>query len=355
VTLRIKDWRFFRRALSGGDIGVGESYMAGEWDCSDLVGLCRLSLLQQEVMGYDSPWGWVGRLAQRAQRRLSANTLSGSRRNIQYHYDLSNDLYRLFLDESLTYSCGVFTAPSSTLEEAQIEKIDGACRRLALQPHHHLLEIGSGWGSFALHAAKRYGCRITSITLSEQQLALARRRVEEAGLGGQVEIRLQDYRQVRGSFDRIVSIEMLEAVGYEYFPTFFAACDRLLKPGGRLFLQTITVPDQRFEAYRRQFDWIRKYIFPGGCLASIHAIATAIRTHTQFQIQWLRDIGPHYARTLRGWRERFTGNLPEVRRLGFDERFIRMWDFYLASCEAGFDVGYIGDAQMLLARTFPPR
>jgi cyclopropane-fatty-acyl-phospholipid synthase len=287
------------------------------------------------------------------QRLRDANTLRGSRRNIGRHYDLSNDLYRVFLDESMTYSCGVFTSPTDTLEEAQRAKLDGICRRLGLQRGQHVLEIGSGWGSFAMHAAQHYGCRVTSITLSAEQQRLATERIAAAGLSDLVDIQFRDYRKMTGLFDHIISIEMLEAVGYEYFATFFRACDRLLKQHGRMFLQTITVPDQRFDSYRREFDWIRKYIFPGGCLASVAAVNETLKRHTTLQMEWMREIGTHYAPTLRHWRERFFAKLPEVRRLGFDDRFIRMWEFYLASCEAGFATRYIGDVQMVLSR--PPR
>jgi cyclopropane-fatty-acyl-phospholipid synthase len=290
------------------------------------------------------------RLHHRVLRFLHANRPARSARNIQYHYDLSNDLYQLFLDDSLTYSCAVFEPADLSLAQAQTRKIDQICRRLELRPGLALLEIGSGWGAFAIHAARHYGCRVTSLTLSRQQLELARERVAAAGLEAAVDIRLCDYREISGSFDRIVSIEMFEAVGYEYYRVFFEQCDRLLRPGGRMFLQTITVPDQRFERYRREFDWIRKYIFPGGLLASAHAIATALMRYTDLRIEWMQDIGPHYARTLRCWRERFLARRAEVDRLGFDERFHRMWEFYLASCEAAFATRHIGDVQMLLRR-----
>jgi len=355
VRVRVHDWRFFTRTLTGGDIGVGESYMEGEWDCSDLTELIRLFLIEQNVIDHRSPWMWLSRVAHRARRILDANTRSGSRRNIRYHYDLSNQLFATFLDESLTYSSAVFSGSAASLADAQREKIDGVCRALDLRPGQHLLEIGSGWGSLAMHAARAYGCRVTSLTLSKQQLRLARERARQAGLAERIDFRICDYRDARGSYDHIVSIEMLEAVGAEYYRTFFQACDRLLRPGGRMFLQAITVPDQRFDAYRKQFDWIRKYIFPGGCLTSLGAINAALKKQTSFQIDWLRDIGPHYALTLRHWRERFLGRLPEVRRLGFDERFIRMWEFYLASCEAAFATRYIGNVQMVLSRWLEPR
>jgi cyclopropane-fatty-acyl-phospholipid synthase len=350
ASVTVRDWKFFWRALTGGDIGVGESYMAGEWECDDLVHLCRMFVRDQSMLDYRSVWTLLARLRHFLLRVARANTLSGSRRNIQYHYDLSNQLYRLFLDESMMYSCAIFQRADMTLEEAQHHKVDEICRRLDLTPGMHVLEIGSGWGGFAIHAARDYGCRVTSLTLSDEQLTLARERVAAAGVESLVDIRLCDYRAITGSFDRIVSIEMFEAVGYEYYGAFFGQCSKVLKPNGKMFLQTIYKADQGFEAYRRDFDWTRKYIFPGSLLASVYGITGALKQHTEMRIEWMRDIGLHYTRTLRTWRERFMQRLPEVRQLGFDDRFIRMWEFYLASCEAGFATRYIGDVQMILAR-----
>jgi len=350
VRVTVKDWKFFWRALTAGDIGVGESYMAGEWECSDLVDVCRCFLRDQSMLDSRSTWTLPARLWHAWLRLRRVNTLKGSRRNIEHHYDLSNDLYRLFLDESMMYSCAVFEPSDASLADAQRYKLDQICQRLALVPGMEILEIGSGWGAFAVHAAQHYGCRVTSLTLSKEQLALARERVAAAGLDTLVDIRLCDYRAVTGSFDRIVSIEMFEAVGYEYYDAFFGQCSRLLKPDGRMFLQTIYKPDQQFDRYRRDFDWVRKYIFPGSLLASVYGIARALKHHTAMRIEWMQDIGLHYAHTLRAWRERFMSRAPEVRQLGFDDRFIRMWEFYLASCEAAFATRYLGDAQMILAK-----
>jgi cyclopropane-fatty-acyl-phospholipid synthase len=284
---------------------------------------------------------------------MRANTLRGSRRNIHAHYDLSNELFQIFLDDSMTYSSAVFPSESSTLDEGQLEKLDGICRKLDLDEGDHILEIGSGWGSFAMHAASQYGCRVTTLTLSEEQQTLARQRIREAGLENRIDVQLRDYRAMTGQFDHIVSIEMFEAVGFRYYGAFFGACERLLKPHGRMFLQSITIPDQRFDTYRRDFDWTRKYIFPGSLLASIQGIADALKRRTTLRIDSMTDIGPDYARTLRMWRERFLGRVEEVRRLGFDDRFIRMWEFYLATCEASFAARYIGNVQMILTRPIP--
>ncbi len=353
VSVAVRRWRFFRRLLTGGDISVAEAYVDGDWECSDVVALCRMFVMDQGAASGRSALARPRRLLHTLQRLASANTLGGSRRNVRAHYDLSNDLFGLFLDESMTYSAGVFERPEATLEEAQRAKLDGVCRSLGLAPQHHVLEIGSGWGSFALHAARTYGCRVTSLTLSRDQLALARARVADAGLGGRVDIRLCDYRRMTGRFDHLVSIEMFEAVGLRYYDAFFAACERLLRPHGRMFLQTIAIPDQRFPAYARDFDWIRKHIFPGSLLASLHEITASLRRVTTLRIESLRDIGLDYARTLHLWRERFLRRRRDARRLGFDDRFVRAWDWYLASCEAAFGARYINDLQLLLGRPLP--
>lgn len=353
IAVTVHHWRFFRRILTGGDIGVGESYMDGDWTCNDLVGLCSAFLADQAVIDQRSPWTLASRALHAVQRWARANTLRGSKRNIQFHYDLSNELFALFLDESMTYSAAVFEPAGATLEAAQRAKLDGVCRALDLQPDQHVLEIGSGWGAFALHAARTYGARVTSLTLSHDQYRLARERVAAAGLSERIDIRLCDYRELHGRFDHLVSIEMFEAVGLKYYDAFFGACERLLAPGGRMFLQTIAMPDQRFDAYRRDYDWVRKYIFPGSLLASLHEVTASLKRVTGLRVESLRDIGPDYARTLGIWRERFLARRAEVRRLGFDDRFVRMWEYYLASCEAGFAVRYINDLQLVLSRPLP--
>jgi cyclopropane-fatty-acyl-phospholipid synthase len=350
VSLHVHDWSFFKRVITGSDIGAGESYMDGHWWCDDLPLLLRLVIESSAFAEPTSALGRFGRRLHALARFGNANTLRGSRRNIEHHYDLGNNLYRLFLDETMMYSCAEFEGGATSLTEAQRRKIDGICNRLEIGPQHHVLEIGSGWGSFAMHAAREYGARVTTITLSQEQLALVRQKVAEATLADRVDVRLCDYRQATGVYDRIVSIEMFEAVGFEYYRAFFQACERLLRPGGRMFLQTITVPDQRFDRYRKSFDFIRKYIFPGGLLASVHEVFKTLRQDTDLRVDSVRDIGPYYARTLRAWRERFLAQLPEVRRLGYDERFVRMWEFYLACCEALFATRALGDAQIVLRR-----
>jgi cyclopropane-fatty-acyl-phospholipid synthase len=330
-------------------MGLGESYAAGEWRADDLVGLFEVLVESAET------WRSQSRLA-RLQRRLPhlppVQGLRRARRNVAYHYDLGNELYRLFLDETMTYSCAIWERPGETLEEAQRRKLRRVCDKLALEPADHLLEIGCGWGSLALTAAGEYGARVTGLTLSEQQYALARERVSAAGLGDRVEILLQDYRTLEGRFSKIASVEMLEAVGYRQFPVFFAACDRLLERGGRACVQTIAIPDQRFERYRRREDWIQRYIFPGSLIPSVEALQRAAARASDLLLLDLDEIGPDYAPTLKVWRERFLARLVDVRRLGYDERFVRIWEFYLAYCEAAFRTRSLRDVQLVLGRAF---
>jgi len=278
------------------------------------------------------------------------NTRRGSRRNIEAHYDLGNDFFRLFLDETMTYSCGVFEDEGTSLADAQRAKIDGICRKLNLQPADHLLEIGTGWGGFALHAATRYGCRVTTTTISRQQWEVATRRVHEAGLADRVQVLLADYRDLTGSHDKLASVEMIEAVGATFLNTFFERCGRLLRSGGRMVLQAITVPDGRYESYLRSVDFIRQDVFPGSSLVSVNAMNDAAARSTTLRPEAVDDLTPHYARTLREWRQRFLARLEDVRRLGYSEEFIRRWDLYLASCEAGFAEGTTGLAQVSYAR-----
>jgi cyclopropane-fatty-acyl-phospholipid synthase len=280
---------------------------------------------------------------------VEENTEAGARRNISRHYDLSNDLFALFLDETMTYSCALFE-PGDSLADAQRRKYGAIAELADLRPEHHVLEIGSGWGGMAIHAASTIGCRVTTITISEQQHELATRRVHEAGAADRVEVLLRDYRAMEGEFDRIVSIEMFEALGEAYWPVFFAVCDRLLAPGGRMAMQTITMPDARYRATRRSYTWVHKYIFPGGLIPSEQAIDASLECASRLRIVDRRQIGMHYAPTLTAWRERFMARWDDVQALGFDETFRRMWEFYLAYCEAGFRTDALGDAQLALER-----
>jgi cyclopropane-fatty-acyl-phospholipid synthase len=342
--------RFFRELALRGDLGAGESYMAGDWRADDLAQFIGLVLLNQDAVTMES---WVTRIANLrndALHRLRRNTRSGSRRNIGAHYDLSNDLFALFLDPSMTYSSAVFEQDGEPLQRAQERKFARFGEWLGIGPGDHVLEIGCGWGACAIYLARTYGCRVTGITISREQLDLATRRVRDAGLSERVDLRLCDYRDLRGRFDRIVSIEMLEAVGREHWPAFFETCNAVLAPGGLIGVQTISMPDHRFEAYARHCDWIQKYIFPGGLLPSISELCRAMGQRTSFTIRRIDDVAPHYAETLHRWRHAFLERLADVRALGFDDRFIRMWDFYLASCEAAFRTRTLGDLQLVLGR-----
>jgi cyclopropane-fatty-acyl-phospholipid synthase len=381
--LRVHDDRAFVRLVLRGELGGGEAFVAGEWSSDDLVGLLRLVLRATAARGVESPLTRLARLPALARHRRAANTLHGSRRNIHAHYDLGNAFYRLFLDpDTLSYSCALFepaaqpsspaaapasvaaqpsspaAAPASSpagppaaasLADAQRAKLERLCDLLALSPRDHLLEIGCGWGGMAIHAARTRGCRVTAITVSRQQYELAAARVAAAGLADRVEIQYRDYRELDGRYDKIASIEMLEAVGHEYLPHYFAVCARLLPAGGRFALQSITMPDARFEAYRRGVDWMQTYVFPGSLIPSLGAIARAA-VPAGFHIARADDIGRSYALTLQHWRARFLAELPAVAALGFDEPFVRTWLLYLAFSEAAFTERALGDHQLLLTR-----
>jgi cyclopropane-fatty-acyl-phospholipid synthase len=360
----IHDDRMFLRMLARGELGAGEAYVAGEWSTAtsdDLVDVLRIFLRGTSARGVESSLTRIGQLASRVRHRRAANTHAGSSRNVHAHYDLGNAFYRLWLDaETLTYSCGIWpreyaepsSQASSMLAAAQHAKHERLCDWLALTARDHLLEIGCGWGGMAIHAARTRGCRVTAITVSREQLELARTRVAAAGLADRIAVELRDYRDVTGRFDKIVSIEMLEQVGYEYLPRFFTMATRLLRPGGRLALQTITMPDERFDAYRAQVDWMQTYVFPGTLIPSLGAIERAITTAAApLSLVRTDDIGPDYAPTLRAWRERFMAALPQVRALGFDTPFVRTWLLYLAFSEAAFAERTLGDHQMLYVRS----
>jgi cyclopropane-fatty-acyl-phospholipid synthase len=347
---------FFRRVGASGLIGFGESYMASDWDCADLTAL--LTVFAANVGDLVPPWQQrLRQLAVRKQPSDDAQTREGARRNIGRHYDLSNELFALFLDETMTYSSAVFaTAADGTpvasaplLAEAQHRKIDAMLDRAGVGPGCRVLEVGTGWGELALRAAAR-GANVVTITISREQQALAVRRVAEAGLTGQIKVELRDYRDIDGQYDAICSVEMLEAVGERYWGGYFAALDQHLAPGGRIGLQTITMGHDRMLATRRTYTWIHKYIFPGGLLPSVTAIENSLASSTRLHITARDDFGAHYAETLKIWRERFCANADEVARLGFDEVFNRMWTFYLSYSEAGFRSGYIGVSQLTLAR-----
>lgn len=351
ANLQVNDSRFYGGLILGGSIGAAESFMAGFWDCDDLVSLIRIILQNQAVMqqidsGFSRLTAPIHRLFAVAHR----NTKPKSRQNIHAHYDIGNELYELFLDDTMMYSCAVFENSENCLQEASIAKNERICRKLRLKPEDHLLEIGTGWGGFAIHAACRYGCRITTTTISRKQFEYAGERIRQLGLAGRVQILYEDYRDLKGKYDKIASIEMIEAVGHAYLETFFRQCGRLLKENGLMALQGITMTDQIYPRYIRSVDFIQRYIFPGGSIPSITALCQAATAASDLKLINLEDITGHYARTLREWRHRFNQNLEKVRCLGYPEPFIRMWLFYLCYCEAGFHERYIGDVQMTFAK-----
>jgi cyclopropane-fatty-acyl-phospholipid synthase len=351
VQLSVHHPAFYADLAFGGSIGAGEAYMAGAWSCSDLTGLMRLMVLNQDVL--DRMEGGLAALAaplRKGLHWLNRNSRSGSRRNIGAHYDLGNDFFRLMLDDTLMYSCGIFETPQSALRDASIAKLDAICRKLDLQPSDHLLEIGTGWGGFAIHAARHYGCRVTTTTISRNQYELARERIAKAGLDNRITVLLEDYRDLTGQYDKLVSIEMIEAVGHQYFDTYFAQCGRLLKPDGRMLLQAITIADQRYESAKRSVDFIQRYIFPGCTIPSVTAMLDSITRASDMKLVHLEDIGPHYATTLARWRDNFFANIDQVRAMGYPESFVRMWEFYLCYCEGGFAERALGDVHMLLAK-----
>lgn len=350
--IQVHNWVFFRRVVWAGDIGFGESYVDGEWNSRDLPAV--IELFAQNVAPLNDRKilsSWVGRVANRLRHLWRPNSLKGSRRNIMAHYDLGNDFYRQWLDPSMTYSSGIYRNGECSLEEAQREKISAMIRKAGIGPEDHVLEIGCGWGGFAIEAVRQTGCRVTGLTVSEAQAQWAREKVAEAGFEDRIEIRLLDYRQIEGQFDKIVSIEMLEAVGNEYLGQYFAVCDRVLKPGGVVALQVITIPCQRFEAYRTSCDWIQKHIFPGGMLPSLTRLGEAIRDNSRFFVSHAEDIGLDYGQTLRDWRQRFLHSVQQgLHPPRLDEKFVRTWNYYLSYCEGGFRARVINTLQLVLSR-----
>jgi cyclopropane-fatty-acyl-phospholipid synthase len=348
--LHVHDEQAAVRILLHGETGAGEAYMDGLWSSPDLEGLIELAALNRSALALSQGWWRLPlELPRRLAHRARRNTRAKARENISAHYDLGNDFYRLFLDETMTYSSAVFESPDQSLADAQRAKYRRLAEGAGLAAGMHVLEIGSGWGGFALYAAGELGCRVTSITISREQHDLARERVRAAGLEHLVDIQLRDYRDIAGRYDAIVSIEMLEAVGAEYLATYFEACDRALRPGGRLSLQVITFPDAAYEAQRRGANWIQTYIFPGGLCPSLAVIEQSSHG-TRLLVREVRDIAASYARTLRAWRTRFLENEAAVRAQGFDDRFVRMWEYYLALSEAGFATGLTQDLQIVMEK-----
>lgn len=350
-TIEILDPQMWRMSAFGGTVGAGESYMEGHWRCSDLTTLVQMFVRNRDIM--DRLERGTARFSEpllKAFHWVNRNTKSGSRKNIAAHYDLGNDLFELFLDETMMYSSAVYSDADDTLATAAVNKLDRICRKLNLCADDHVLEIGTGWGGFALHAATHYGARVTTATISQEQFDLATKRIAERGLQDRITVLLKDYRELEGQYDKLVSIEMIEAVGHHFLETYFAKCSQLLKSSGMMLLQAITIEDHRYRNALHSVDFIKRYIFPGSFIPSVSAMLNAAARATDMRLFHLEDIGPSYALTLKAWRERFQANLPRVLALGYPDRFVRMWDYYLCYCEGGFLERSISNAQMLLVK-----
>jgi len=356
ANVSVNNMSFFKRCVLYGDIGFGEGYVDGDWDTDSIT-----NVIKWFILNVDNAPAVSGSSAQSTilntfkfinlhDHSRKENNVKGSRKNISAHYDLNNDFFATFLDATMTYSSAYFKEEGMTLEQAQLSKYDRLCKQLKLKPSDHVLEIGSGWGGNAIYMAKHYGCKVTTITISEEQYKLATQRVEKENLGDKVNVLIQDYRHLKGQFDKIVSIEMLEAVGANFYDTYFKKCRELLKQDGILALQVITCPDSRFESMKNGVDWIQKHIFPGSLLPSVGVINKSINHTGNLTLLDLKDLGLHYAKTLSIWRDQFNKNLPEINNLGFDNAFVRKWNYYLCYCEAAFEMRNINVMQMVYAR-----
>lgn len=351
ASINIENDETYAQIVRSGVLGAGESYILGHWNSPDVVSLIRVFCANMNTMSaIDNHGGIRAALANLYQRISARNTLQGSKKNIVAHYDLSNDFFEAFLDKTMMYSSAIFPREDASLEEAAEYKVKHICERLQLCEDDHLLEIGTGWGALACYAATHYGCKVTTTTISDQQFARAQQRIDEAGVGHLVTLLNQDYRTLEGRYDKLVSVEMIEAVGHEYYKEFFTTCSGLLKQEGMMLIQAITIADQRYDAAKNSVDFIKKYIFPGGCLPSNAVIATHIANDTDMMIVGLEDIGLHYAETLAHWRARFNSKIDASQSNGFDQRFRRMWEYYLCYCEGGFRERVISTVQILAAK-----
>ena len=341
----------YSQMLTGGSIGSGEAYMKGYWSSPDAMDVMRIFSANLVLLNkFDASQSVFIKLALKIAHRFNRNTYKGSQLNIAAHYDLGNEFFQLFLDPTMMYSSALFSDKSASLEVASETKLDELCQQLELKADDHLLEIGTGWGGMAIHAAKNFGCRVTTTTISQEQYDFASARVMEEGLEGQITLLCEDYRNLTGEYDKLVSVEMIEAVGHDFYQNYFRMCSGLLKPNGKMVIQAITMADQRYKEARDSVDFIKRYIFPGGCLPSVAVMAQHIARDTDMQIVHLRDITNDYAETLAHWRQRFLANLEAVRGMGFSEEFVRMWDFYLCYCEGGFRERVISTVQLAFAK-----
>ena len=348
VTIEIVSPRFYRRAVLGGDLGFAESYAKSEWFTDNLTDLISILILNKEnLSGLDIGWSFISKLFAKIGHWRRRNTLSGSKRNIQDHYDLSNEMFMTFLDDTMTYSCGFFENKNDSLYQSQINKIDKILDKANIQSNDHILEIGSGWGALAKRAVDSVGCKVTTITLSERQHVYVKELIKNENLEDNIEVKLIDFRKMEGAYDKVVSVEMIEAIGFDLFNPYFAKIESLMKPGGKAVIQAITYPDENYDAYRKGCDFIQKFIFPGSLLPSVAAMKNSIKL-TEMEILDLERIGSHYATTLNLWNKNFNKNIDKIKNLGFDQYFINLWNYYFSYCEAGFANGTIDDVQLVL-------
>jgi cyclopropane-fatty-acyl-phospholipid synthase len=351
AVIQVEHPSFYSDVAFGGAIGAGEAYMQGHWSCNELTVLLRILLTNREVLNdIDSGFARLAEPVRKILHWFNRNSRRGSRKNISAHYDLGNEFYSLWLDQKMMYSCAYFDSAESSLEDASTAKLDRICKKLDLSAADSVIEIGSGWGGFAIYAARHYGCHVTTTTISREQYKLAQERIAAAGLESNITLLFEDYRDLQGEYDKLVSIEMIEAVGHQFHNSFFEKCCSLLKPHGQMLIQAITIADQQYSSYTRSVDFIRRYIFPGGCLTSLSDMTRVMTERTDMRVIHVEDIGPHYAKTLRQWRERFFGVIDTVREQGYSEPFIRMWEYYLCYCEAAFIERATGTVQMLAMR-----
>tara|TARA_Y100000590_G_scaffold16976_1_gene20324 strand:+ start:11725 stop:12930 length:1206 start_codon:yes stop_codon:yes gene_type:complete len=352
INVKIINPDFYLMLFSSGSNGIANAYIRGFWECDDLYELFRGFVKNIKLIDtFETGSLKFGILKNRLVHFFSSNSKLGSKKNIQAHYDLGNDFFKLFLDDTMTYSSAIFESRNSSLKEASINKLDLICKKLNLNETDHVLEIGGGWGSFAIHAAQNYGCEVTTTTISEEQYRYMNQRFSKLNLNKKINLLNKDYRSLSGNYDKIVSIEMIEAVGDKFLGTFFSTCSKLLKSKGQMLLQSITMPDDRYPQYLKNTDFIQTYIFPGSCIPSLAAIKNSLKKHTNFTIYDIEDIAPHYSKTLLYWLQNFNKNESQIRKLGYDENFCRLWKYYLSYCAAGFQERYLGDLQILMNKS----
>jgi cyclopropane-fatty-acyl-phospholipid synthase len=351
VTLNVTDQRFYSDIAFGGTVAAGEAYMQGYWSCSNLTDLIRIMIGNRHILDQmEANLSLFKNAFLRVAHWLNRNSQAGSRRNIEAHYDLGNEMFELFLDPTMMYSCAYYPDEKTSLEQASLAKLKRICDKLQLNESDHVIEIGTGWGGFALYAAENYGCKVTTTTISQQQHDWAKQRIIEAGLEDKITLLMEDYRDLQGTYDKLVSIEMIEAVGHQYLDTYFAKCSSLLKPEGIMLIQSITIADQQYDQAIKSVDFIQRFIFPGGFIPSVSAITSSVKSSTDMRLFQLEDIGPHYATTLYDWRQRFFENIEPIKALGYSQQFIAMWDFYLCYCEAGFLERVLGNAHLVFIK-----